>query len=33
MVELVERCPTNLITSGSIPEGDIIYIIFFCRRK
>ena len=33
MVELVEHCPTNLITSGSIPEGDTIYIIFFCRRK
>ena len=33
MVELVERCPTIVITSGSIPEGDTIYIIFFCRRK
>ena len=33
MVELVERRPSNLTTEGSIPGGDMIYIIFFCRRK
>ena len=32
MVELVERRPTNLTISGSIPGGDTIYITFFCRR-